>query len=192
MAKRPRGSVCQRVPPRIVTDFKGFLSDFIQSELSESLKKFDVGFLKYIEQSKNHRRTGNSVVNTNITPFIPDGLELVNHSKMGDISWDPLKFSLYVSEKQRGWHIKGDELRKELGSRTVANACILDHLLMNLHLIPEEWKGFVICFWATIYRSEGNLCVRNLYWNNGRWGQDYEQIDTDWGADELALVLNDI
>jgi hypothetical protein len=58
----------------------------------------------------------------------------------------------------------------------VMNANVLDYLLANPDLIPEEWKKDekgntrYIFFWGTVYRrSNGNLCVRCLYWDDSGW-----------------------
>ncbi len=37
--------------------------------------------------------------------------------------------------------------------------------------------------------SDGNLCVRYLYWNDGRWDWNYNWLDNDWNADNPAAVL---
>ena len=55
------------------------------------------------------------------------------------------------------------------------------------NLIPEEWKqdekGRARCtfFWGTIYRcSDGDLCVRCLCWDDGKWRRGYFWLDDVW------------
>jgi hypothetical protein len=67
----------------------------------------------------------------------------------------------------------GNKLRKELASKLVLNANVLDYLLAHTELIPEEWKGKYVFFWGTIYLySGGRLYVRCLYWRGDRWNWD--------------------
>jgi hypothetical protein len=35
---------------------------------------------------------------------------------------------------------------------------------------------------------DGNLCVRYLYWNGGRWNWNYNWLDNDWNSDNPAAV----
>ena len=76
------------------------------------------------------------------------------------------------------------------------NANVLDYLLVNPYLIPEEWKKdkknniLYIFFWGTIYRSsDGNLSVRYLYWNKQQWGWGYLRIDYGWETCYPAVLI---
>lgn len=74
------------------------------------------------------------------TPY--DGWKIEEHKKGGQFAWNPAKVALFLSKKQQdGNSIEGDKLRKEMADQTVYNANLLDYLLDNPHLIPEEWKG---------------------------------------------------
>lgn len=115
------------------------------------------------------------IIDCDSNPFVPNGWRVEEHKKVGQLKWDPKKISLHLSKNQKkGKVIEGNKLRKELENQQVLNANVLDYLLANSHLIPEEWKGKYVFFWGTIYRrSDGGLCVRCLYWDGGRWGWDY-------------------
>jgi hypothetical protein len=115
-------------------------------------------------------------------PFVPDGWEVVEHQKGGQIEWDPTKVFLYLSPNQQdGKVIKGELLRAELTGKPVFNVNMLDFLLANPTLIPDSWKGKAVFFWGTIYRSsDGNLCVRYLYWHVGRWNWDDYWLELGW------------
>ncbi|MBI5465973.1 MAG: hypothetical protein HY974_01640 [Candidatus Kerfeldbacteria bacterium] len=132
------------------------------------------------------------VIDCDTQPFVPEGLSVEQHAQGGQLEWKPDMVGLYLSEKQKnGGFIGGNKLRKELGSRHVLNANVLDYLLANPHLIPEEWKGKYIFFWGTIYRgSGGDLYVRYLYWGGDRWDWDYcYWLDGDWDDNNPAAVL---
>jgi hypothetical protein len=112
------------------------------------------------------------------------------HQRKGQMEWDPVKVSLYLSQRQQnGRTIGGHELRTELKSQPVLNANVLDYLLAHPELIPESWKGKNVYFWGTIYRSPGTyLYVRNLYWDDGRWRWSYDQLVNGWLGSRPAAV----
>ena len=131
------------------------------------------------------------VVDCNADPFTLEGWKVKEHHKGGQMEWDPEKVKFYLSENQLdGKVIEGNKLHKELAKMRLANACLLDYLLAHPELIPDEWKGKLIFFWGTIYRnSNGNLCVRYLYWNGDRWEWGYNWLGTDFLDYYPAAVL---
>ncbi len=122
------------------------------------------------------------IVNCDVKPFVPEGWKVVEHIKGGKWEWDPSKVLLYLSDGQKGGErIEGNKLREELKGKSVLNANVLDFLLANPLLIPEEWKGKAVFFWGTVYRNaDGNLVVRYLYWNGTRWHWGYSWLAYDW------------
>jgi hypothetical protein len=115
-------------------------------------------------------------------PFVPEDWSVEEHHKRGTFKWDPSQVRLYLSKEQQGNnYIVGHKLRKELQGKPVLNANVLDYLLKNPHLIPEEWKGKRVCFWGTIYRSSisGDPYVRYMSWTvrclsgTPRWHGDF-------------------
>lgn len=133
----------------------------------------------------------NHVIDCDADPFVPDGWKVIEHKKGGHLKWDPAKISLYLPEKQRdGKVIEGNKLRKELEKMPVINANVLDYLLANPHLIPEEWKGKYVFFWGTIYRfSDGDLCVRYLYWLGDGWYWIFLWLGFGWHSHDPAALL---
>lgn len=117
-------------------------------------------------------------------PLIPERWTVLkgDHQKGGRIKWDAAKVNLYLSKKQQqGKGVIGNSLYKELSGRSLYNANLLDYLLKNPHLVPDEWKDKYVFFWGTIYRDLGrNPCVRYLYWNRGSWHWDYGRLDVVW------------
>ncbi len=131
------------------------------------------------------------VIDCDAGPMIPfEGWKVEEHRKGGHLTWDPTKVLLHLSPNQiDGKSVKGDRLRKELAEQPVLNANVLDYLLANPHLIPEEWKGKAVFFWGTIYRSSGgSLCVRCLCWDSGHWQADYNWLDVEWSAGYPSAV----
>jgi hypothetical protein len=128
---------------------------------------------------------GCDLIDLDTDPRIPyDGWKVEEHKKGGQFAWDPSKVALFLSKKQQeGSSIEGNKLRKEMVDQPVYNANLLDYLLDNPHLIPDEWKGKVVFFWGTIYRrSDGHLCVRCLVWAGGNWKQDDHGLDYNFGS----------
>jgi hypothetical protein len=132
------------------------------------------------------------IIDCDAQPFTPDGWSVEEHQKGGTFTWDKetQKDALYLSKGQQGGkYIEGNKLRKEMAGKPVLNANVLDYLLKNPHLIPEEWKGKYVFFWGTVYRHRvGDLCVRCLYWDGGRWRWSSYWLDLDWSGYRPAAL----
>ena len=125
------------------------------------------------------------------TPSIPSGLAIESHQPgPADWEWDATKVALYLDDGQKaGGAIKGDKLQKKLEGKATYNACLLDFFISNPQLIPDSWKGKIVFFWGTIYcDSDGDLCVRDLYWGDGAWRTGSSYLDYGWDSDFPALV----
>lgn len=165
-----------------------------------SLSSDDVvmnSFIRFINNGCALQIIGNHEINTDITPNLPfSGATIKSHQKGGVILFDPKKIKFYLSPNQKdGKSIQGHKLRKELEKEPVLNACVLDYLIANPHLIPEEWKKDekgntrFIFFWGTIYRSSGgSLCVRCLCFSVGRWQSNCYWLDGGWSGHDPAAV----
>jgi hypothetical protein len=130
-------------------------------------------------------KSAKPVIDCDCDPLIPGGGWAVEeHVKGGQLEFDPSQIELYLDESQKnGKSVVGNKLRELLAGKPTLNANVLDYLLANPELIPEEWKDKFIFFWGTIYRiSDGSLCVRCLYWNDDRW---------DWSYVWLGNVFDD-
>jgi hypothetical protein len=158
--------------------------DFATLAHSENKAREILAYLRGLSEIKQVTH----VIDCDADPFLPsDGWRVQEHRKDGVIVWDPSKASLYLSKHQKGdKYIEGNDLRKELADKPTMNANVLDYLLKNPHLIPEDWKkddrGNTRCifFWGTVYRHpDGNRCVRYLYWYDGawRWRCDWLGVD---------------
>ncbi len=137
----------------------------------DALKQFRLGL-----SGRVGIKSPNLFINCDTYPFIPDGYTVVEHIKSGKFCWDPDDIKLYLSEDQMHARlIEGNQLRKDLKGKPVLNACVLDSLLVNQVIIPEEWKSMMaVCFWGTIYRDPNHqLCIRFLAWDGERWYCDF-------------------
>jgi hypothetical protein len=107
-------------------------------------------------------------------PYIPQGYAVSEHKEGGLIEWNPEKIDLL-----------GELSRESL------NANVLDYLLENPHLIPEEWKSKYVFFWGTVYsRSTGHKCVRCLGWHEEwKWFWSSRSVDLVFDSKRLAAVL---
>lgn len=139
----------------------------------------------------------NHLINCDTDPFCPDGWTVEEHRKGGQLNFDSAKIRLHLSSGQmNGRRIEGNKLRKELAKMPVMNANVLDCWLAHPELIQKSLKvdengnPRYICFWGTIYRlSGGILCVRFLYWLEGRWRWVYSWLDFDFDDNYPAAVL---
>lgn len=130
------------------------------------------------------------IIDLDADPFVPDGSTVEEHVKGGQFEWDPVKVIPYPSpDQEAGRVIRGDKLREHLKAKTVLNADLLDYLLKNPTLIPEDWKGKFVFFWGTIYRDpDGRLYVRYLRWGGGQWRWVYRWLGGGWDSDDPAAV----
>ena len=133
------------------------------------------------------------VIDCDVTPFVPSGWKVEEHQKGGALRWDKerQKDALFLAIAQKSGRIEGNKLRKELelAKEPVLNANVLDYLLANPHLIPEEWKGKYVFFWGTIYRASiGGLCVRCLHWHGDEWYWNCLWLGNDWHDDYPAAL----
>ena len=138
------------------------------------------------------------IIDLDKDPLIPwSGYTVEEHRKGGQFEWDPKKVQLFLSKNQQnGKTIEGNKLRKELANSPVFNVNLLDYLLEHSAIIPDEWKldehGNIrfIYFWGTIYRnSDGRLCVRYLYFHEGRWRAGSRWLGGDWDSYDPAARL---
>lgn len=121
------------------------------------------------------------------TPLIPyEGWKVDYHN--GITNFDPQTLSLHLEPEQEKKYIKGHILAERLKDKAL-NASVLDYLLENPKLIPDEWKGKWVYFWGTIYRnSGGDLYVRCLDWDDGQWQSNYHWLDDGWNSGNPAAV----
>ena len=136
------------------------------------------------------------VINCDTDPFVPSGWRVEKHEKSGSFRWDPKQVQFYLSKSQKkDGSIVGNKLRTELADKPVLNANVLEYLLAHPHLIPEAWKeetnGDTTCvfFWGTIYcDSDGDLCIRCLFWDGDGWYWDCGWLDDVWSNDYPAAL----
>lgn len=131
------------------------------------------------------------MINCDDPPFCPEGFVVEEHVKSGLLQWnkDLQKEALWrAAGQQSGKVLEGHDLLTELRGKPILNACVLDFLVANPDLIPDEWKGKCIFFWGTIYRSRGNLYVRYLCWGAGRWDWDDRWLGSSWGGGAPAVM----
>ena len=66
-------------------------------------------------------------------------------------------------------------------------------IIFNLEIIMEFSRGGGTDGIFYKYRdSNGNLYVRYLYWNGGRWVSNYNWLSNDWNGNNPALSLANI
>lgn len=139
------------------------------------------------------------LIDCDADPFNPwekDGWTVEEHQKGGTFTWDASQVELYLASGQKnGKVIEGNKLRKELAGKPVLNANVLDYLLANPRLIPDEWKRDgrgntrYLFFWGTVYCNPAScLCVRCLYWEVDQWFWGRRWIGHDWDSDFPSAV----
>ncbi|MEK7567396.1 MAG: hypothetical protein AAB513_00540 [Patescibacteria group bacterium] len=131
-----------------------------------------------------------SLVDLDVSPFVPEGWAVEEHKKGGHFRWDASKVML--SRKDPGSDLEIDEIREGLRKETFFNANLLDYLLKNPHLIPDKWKEKYVLFWGTIYRDLPleAFCIRCLCWNDGGWGESHFELGGGNFSIGFALIAS--
>lgn len=121
-------------------------------------------------------------------------------SDIGQKTVDLSNVVLHLDDGQKnGNYITGTELHKKLEGKNPLSAAVLDYLIEHPEETPDAWKektaeGLTqfIFFWGTIYRyRSGYLCVRDWYWNEGRWQSNYRWLVRGWdGCRPSALFAS--
>ncbi len=131
------------------------------------------------------------LIDCDANPFIPAGWSVEEHKKGGKFVWGKTRIDLFLARQQMNGVIVGHDLRKKLEGKPVLNANVLDFLLANPHLIPEDWKGKAVFFWGTVYRSrDGHLYVRFLCWDGGRWHWHFNYLALVWFVNDPAACAS--
>ncbi|MEK7520197.1 MAG: hypothetical protein AAB581_03090 [Patescibacteria group bacterium] len=139
-------------------------------------------------------------IDCDANPFVPYDWHVMEHRKMGLFEWDPTRIELFWSSDQRASSFSiadSDKVRQELAEKVVLNANVLDWLLQNPHLIPDEWMQKVngvslhTYFWGTIYaNAHGDLFVRCLHRSKVvRWDWGYVGFGKNWVCCGPSAVL---
>lgn len=164
-------------------------------DLLEKLKSKDgLEWLKKLKQFLRGEMTLiRHIIDCDVQPWIPKGWGIVEHRKGGQLEWSHEKILLYTPEAQEVEYIFGNALRKELTGKRVLNACALDYLLDNSHLIPEECKDKRVLFWGTIYHDCNRyLCVRYLFCDElGKWKWDVFRLSGALYRESPAVCLRE-
>ena len=130
------------------------------------------------------------------TPFVPDGWRIaedehqIKSAIRVKVGLTVNSTGLQLVKHQKKGVVIGHKMLEHLEGQKVLPANVLDYFLENQELIPEIWKSKAIFFWGTVYRGRsGDLYVRYLYGNGGRWDWDYCCLDDGWRFDSPAAVL---
>lgn len=173
------------IPPQIIIKYSQE-GERLSCALAVMFKMMYNGHADIAALMKNH------YIDCNTKPFLPNGWSIEEHQLGGRLKWDreAQKDTLLVARVRPDDKIKtGNDVRRELSDKPCLNANVLDYLLSNPHLIPEEWKGKAVFFWGTIYRLPGgHLCVRCLQWLDG-WSRGECWLDDSWIFSNLVVAL---
>lgn len=112
------------------------------------------------------------------------------HTKGGQLEFDPTKIALYLVEEQKKGKIVGNNLLEKLRGMTVYNDNLLEFFLHHPHLVPEEWRGKNIFFWGTIFTMIGKPFVHCLVCEScGDLWSLHGYLDDPFGPNDHAIVL---
>jgi hypothetical protein len=113
--------------------------------------------------------------------------DITTHKRDGQRMWMPEKVTLWTTS-----FMQGDEVRRAMEEKAVLNACVLNCLLVNQHLIPEGWRNKHIFFYGTMYlHADFGRVVRGLSWMPKARRFDGLQAEEDGWIDLWHRVSDD-
>ncbi|MFZ4632249.1 MAG: hypothetical protein ACOYL8_03565 [Patescibacteria group bacterium] len=115
---------------------------------------------------------------------------VVSNQTMGEITFNPEKINLFISERQRIGGLVGRTLLSLLPKKIVLlNSAFLDWLLENQQLIPESWKKKFTFFAGTVFELNGNEVIRYLYHGVNGWASSYRWLDRGFHLDSPVAII---
>lgn len=136
------------------------------------------------------------IIDCNAAPRVPNDWKVIEHVKGGMWKWNPAAIDFYVDpsqkKRQKDEYVftGGEQLHEVLKKMTLLNANVLDFLVANPHLIPDEWyEREPINFWGTVYCDSSGPLVRCLYYWGSKWESRYGWIKFACGGTSPAAVL---
>ena len=125
-----------------------------------------------------------------MTTFLPP-LETPYLQVGSDNGKTTLDFKLHLEPRQQNV-LTADTEPQQNTRYSGISASVLDYLLANQELIPNEWKGKRIFFFGTIYRAmmNGEQCVRYLSWSDygGFWCWYQQSFNANWRESYHVLL----
>lgn len=168
-----------------IRDEEGVTSEEFHTLFTES---GDIHLRKMIAGLKVDR-AAKHIIDCNVNPFVPDKVKVKKHRKGGMFEWTPDNIRLCFASEQKNSDTDSPDLRKELTNQYVLNANVLDYLLANQHLIPEEWANKYVFFLGTIYQyRHGGLCVRYLRWYINSWTSNTYPLNHKWDDEDPVIM----
>jgi hypothetical protein len=129
-------------------------------------------------------------------PFTHRGYHVVERlsRKEGFVQFDASKDDeLWPAMDRISPRADGHRLFKELQTKPVLTAHVLDYRLAHPDTIPKKWAGRHIFYWGTIYANDeypDRLYVRYLCWDGtkNRWTDGMYCLDTFFGSFHYAAL----
>ena len=144
--------------------------------------------------SNKPERPSGRIVNFDMEPNTPRGWlirleDQITSRISGKKVFNQEEIKTYLSDEQKRGLVSGDNLMKDLCNKPVAGAELLDFYLANPHQIPEEWNGKNIFFWGTVFYNSGDLYVKYLFVDKGKWDWASFWLEKKWGGNDPALLI---
>ncbi len=105
---------------------------------------------------------------------------------------DLSKIKLATTLKKDEKSVNGEENLRRLKAteNTLLDARVFHALWNNKRLIPDSWKGQIVCFPGTVLRGpDGYRNVFCLCWGGDDWNWRYYWLGSAWRANSLSAVL---
>ena len=151
----------------------------------EGVKRFLSGLTEVVPMER--------IINCNEDPFLMSHWKVAKHDHLGKLVWDASKVKLEYSSHKEGEGVSGNTLYGELSGKVLLNANVLEFLLENEHLIPDEWRRLKVYFWGTLYclkDEPSETFVLYLCTVGEGWCRGTKRLTETWESSWPTAVLN--
>ena len=117
------------------------------------------------------------------------GWSVLEHKQSDWTGFNPKQVNLYQSPRQQNGGLSGLDLQKELARALILNGNVLDYLLSQPRIIPEEWECKKIFFAGTVYQNcHGDYFIRYLIGCRHNWFWGYQNLEDKISADSYVAI----
>ena len=117
------------------------------------------------------------------------GWSVLAHKQNDWTGFSPKQVNLYQSPRQKNGGLSGLDLQRELATALILNGNVLDYLLSQSQIIPEEWECKKILFTGTVYQNcHGDYFIRYLIGCRHNWFWGYQNLEDKVPADSYVAI----
>jgi len=160
-------------------------SSVTASQLKDFFRQIDDGSIghAHMQAILEHRNPFGPLAPFNPAKFIGKDWAVAENREVIPENWGPKCTRLVSNLKSGETSVIGEEVLKRFATQPLLGARAFQYYWNNQQDIPEDWKGKLVFFDATILRDpDGSLYSLYLRWHGGRWDWNARWLGRAWDA----------